>query len=405
MKSNTNATSDFTQKAEILPEFSQFDFIRSAWIALIKEDAPLEIFNEDFSSPIENEYQVFIESIFVNVSYQVSVGYDRQEPYLDYEFYYEDEPYLATETYYNSNTKRTQTRQVTKYKKVQKQRQVTRYKTVTDWSPLNGTHSVTSIVAVENNQNPNFSDSLFMESFEKADKNFIIEESATLSEEMNITANARKEANSEHSSTVDYSVKSSLPGDHYKDVDWSVTETITSSKALYKTPEYEAHICFKGKTYVKHAFPFGRMRIAGDRIENEASLYSITEKMKSELKDKVTNREQAIDKNISKATNIISIATIALLLSSIFVSIFIRSTALVITMLAISIVAFIFNTIKVKAESKKETKRANDEIAEMKTQVESEIDNYSINYKFIQLEALNRKLESLGLEPVSADEI
>ena len=140
---------DLSTKVRIVSNFSEDDFVRKSWIALANEDAPLEVFDENFGEVIQSEREVVIDSVAVNVSYQVSVGYDRQEPYIAYETYYENEPYITTESYYDSTLKCTRTREVTKYRSVAKQRQVTKYKTVTDWSPLSGVHHASSVAAVE----------------------------------------------------------------------------------------------------------------------------------------------------------------------------------------------------------------------------------------------------------------
>ena len=410
MKQSNSINNDVVEfdpviKSEILPEYSKEEFVRKAWIELAIEDVPIEVFNEDFTNPTENEHQVLIDSISVNVSYQVSVGYDREEPYIAYEDYWEDEPYLATESYYDYDTKSTRTRQVTKYKKVKKQRQVTKYKKVTDWSPLNGTHSADSVAVVENIPGQYLDESAFVESFRGANDSSIISASPELIETMVVNEMANDKAQSEHRYTIDRSVKHSLPGDHYRDLDWRVVDTTSSSTKLYKTPEYEATICFNGKTYKKRAFPFGPMSINGDKIKNEISLEAVTSKMKTDLNNKITNRKNKIEENVSKATNMISLITILLLLSSILISLFVRSIAVVLIVFAVSVVAFIFNTLKVKSETNLEKTRANNEIKAETDKVESEISNYSKDYKIKQREALNIKLKSLGFEPVSSEEM
>ena len=69
---------------------------------MTKEDAPKEIFNNNFSDIYISEYQIIRNDICVDTTYEVSIGYDRQEPYIDTEVYYEKEPYIGYETYYES---------------------------------------------------------------------------------------------------------------------------------------------------------------------------------------------------------------------------------------------------------------------------------------------------------------
>lgn len=396
---------DSCVKAEIKPSYTKDQFIRKAWIALASEDAPIEIFEENFSEVKENEHQVLMDAISVDVTYQVSVGYDRQEPYIDYETYYEDEPYIAYEKEYNSTTKQYEERQVTKYKRVQKQRQVTKYKTVTDWSALNGNHSTSSMAVVENLKGQYLDEYLFINSFRGMKSGSLVPIDGEAADKMQVSESAHGKAMSEHRSAIDRSVRYSLPGDHNRDLDWKVSNITDSSTSLFKTPEYEATICLNGKTYVKHGFPFGPMEIGGDKIENEISLEAVTGKMKSELDSKIHDRKDSIDKNISKATNGISLLTIGLLVASILVSGLIKSTPLVVGVFAIAVAAFVFNTIKVKSETAAENKRADLEIANETSKVNSEIADYSKNYKIKQREALNNKLKSLGFEPVAASEM
>ena len=392
-------------KSEIKPEYSQNEFIRSAWIALAKEDAPIEVFSGNFDDVSIAEHQVVIDHVAVDTTYQVSVGYDRQEPYIDYETYYEDEPYITTESYYDSNTKSTRTRQVTKYKKVQKQRQVTKYKTVTDWSVLNGSHSTQSTAVVENVKNLYLDEQLFVGSFrgmKDSSASPIPFDEAKAIEVLDAT---QKKITTEHSDNIDRSVRYSLPGDHYRDLDWKVAKVTESTTDLYKAPEYEATITYNGKTYKKHAFPFGPMEVGGDTIENEVSLDTITGNMRNALNKKTSERRDAIEKNVGKATTGISLLTIALLAVSIILSIFVRSTALVIIAFVIAVGFFVFNTIAVKKADSAENKKAKDEIDAETSKVNAEIADYSKNYKKKQRDALDRKLSSLGLKPASADEL
>ena len=404
-ESKDTSEDDPGAKAEIIPEYSKDEFIRKAWIQLAKEDAPLEVFGEEFNAPCEKEHQVLIDSISVDVTYQASVGYDRDEPYIDYEDYWEDVPYVVIEQKYNGITQKTENVEVTKYKKVKKQRQVTKYKKVTDWSPLNGNHHTKSVAIVENKNGQHLDEALFTDSFRGAKKSSFLPASAELSKKMYITDVAQENATSKHRDEIRYSVKYSLPGDHSKDLDWKVSKVTDSSSSLYKVSEYETSICFNGKTYVKRAFPFGPMNIGGDKIQNEINLDAVTRKMRSDLKAQNKARKNAVEANVAKATNNISLITIALLAASILVSLLIRSTALIVIMFALAVASFVFNTIKVKNENKEELKRADDEVATTTEKVEEEIANYSKNYKIKQRKALDDKLTSLGYRPVSAEEM
>ena len=115
---NSAEKRDSCRKMEISPEYSKDQFIRKAWITLAAENAPIEVFNETFRAAVKTDLQILIDSLSADVTYQASVGYDREEPYTDYETYYEQEPYIAYEKQWNNVTKQTEERQVTKYKRV-----------------------------------------------------------------------------------------------------------------------------------------------------------------------------------------------------------------------------------------------------------------------------------------------
>ena len=59
----------------------------------------------------------------------------------------------------------------------------------------------------------------------------------------------------------------------------------------------------------------------------------------------------------------------------------------------------------VKRTTEDESKKAQKDIKAETDKTDSEIENYAINYKSRQKEALNKKLKSLGLEPASAEEL
>ena len=394
----SSESQDLCVKAEIKPAYTKDQFIRKAWITLASEDAPLEIFNENFSEVKEIDHQVLMESIEVDVAFQASIGYDRQESYTKYETYYEKESY----TDYNKDGK-----PFTQYRTVEKTRPVTKYKTVTDWRPLNGNLSKSSKVIIENmeEQADGFYPWSFEQSFRGISAESIIPLDGAAGDNMKMSDDARDNAAALHLYNINGAVQRSLPGDHYKDLDWKISKITDSTTALYKTKEYKTTICMNGETYEKRGFPFGEMAIVGSKIENEMGLDAVTGKMKSELESKINDRKNAINKNISKATNGISILTIGLLVASILVSVLIKSTPLVVGVFAIAVAAFVFNTIKVKSETAAENKHADSEIANETSKVNSEIADYSKNYKIKQREALNNKLKSLGFEPAAESEM
>lgn len=369
-------------KAIITPEYSPDYFVRKAWIKLAEEDVPFEVFDQDFGEVSQTEHEVLVDRKSADMRYWASIGYDRQEPYIDYEDYYEDEPYIAYERQRNSVTNQYEERQVTKYRKVKKQRQVTKYRTVTDWSSQNGRHSAESFAFVENLPGRHLDEAAFMKSFQYVGKSAFAPPPAEKAAQMQVTDEAYQTAMDEHERNFSNALCRALPGDHYKDLDYEYTIT-KSVTALCACQEYEVTLSYNGKTYCKRAFPFGGLEIRGDRIVNEESLASITKRKEDSVFD------MAWDK-----TKRLSWITIGALALSIIVSLAIRVTALVIIAFVIAAGLFVFNTL-----TEKKTTEA------IYARVKAEINDYTNHYKTKQRELLDRKLTSLGYEPARADEL
>lgn len=267
---------DSVKKLRILPKFSTDAFLRKVWKAFAEENAPIELFDQDLGAVKEKEYEVLIDTISADVSYNVSIGYNRKEPYIAYETYYENEPYITTERYYDKTIQAYRTREITKDRKVEKQRQVTKYKTVTDWSLFSDSRSINSTTAYVTNKNYNgFDMEAFRKSFRRAERNEFTVVAGNEAVEFKIDSSANAKAEKKHSNAIQHSVENSLLGDCHKDLD--VTYSVTDrASALYKVPMYKTSVNFKGKTYTKYAFPFGdELKVYGDKIENEQSFESV----------------------------------------------------------------------------------------------------------------------------------
>ncbi len=404
MNKNASAERYPCDKIRLLAEHSKEDFIRANWIKLANEDPPLELFNENFGEVVENEHQVILDKVTSTMTYSASVGYDRQEPYIDYETYYEDEPYITTETYYDRNYKENRTRQVTKYKKVARQRQVTKYKTVTDWSPITGTHSDTSFVFVENAPGQSLHESLFDASIKGVDGNSYCGLTDEEYAKYYISESAYDEAMSEHKSQLYSSLRYSLPGDHSRNID--VTYSIDSqTTSMCITNDYTAEITYGGKKYVRYAYPFGCMQIGGDSIKNPTSLKDAVEGLETQLKHRTKLRNEAVEDYVWGRIKPISIGSVVMLGVSILTSAFIRVMPLVIIAFALSIAGFIANKVMLKKITEEEEKKAIQDIKDDTEKTQNEIKNFSEIHKLKLREALDKKLKSLGLAPATNEEI
>ena len=367
--------------AEIKTKYSHDDFLRKAWIALARQSAPFEVFNNDFGNVAEKEHQILMIKESADMDFRVSVGYDRQEPYIDYETYWENVPYIAYESQMNKVTHQLEERQVTKYKKEKRERQVTKYKTVTDWKTESGSHSSSAREFEENVEGLYFDQDLFKRTVSEESDAF-----ACASEEdagrMKVDPAVRKRAMNRINMAHYTSLCKSLPGDHQNNLDYHFT-SVSTYEALSLAHEYETSIDCCGKTYTKRAFPFGKMEIGGDVIPNEDSPSEVARKKKAQIPEKIW-----------KSVKGYSFAVMALLLFSIVASFFIHVKALVITAFCVAVAAMIAYWLKEDSDTDRISK-----------EVDGEISDYTANYKKYQLDMLNDKLTSLGFRPAEAGEL
>ena len=342
----------------IIPEHSKADFLRKVWIGLNEADAPKELFACDFGEIADVEYNAVMQTADVEGSYTVSIGYDRQEPYLD------------TETYWEREGDRN----------VKKERTVTKYRTVTDWQAQSGTTGMRSVDCVDNDLAGTFDGSLFKKSFVDCSDNSVRQVSA--SETVEVTPEAYDMLRKFHSYNLEFHLLLQLPGDHNKDLSLRLTKQDTIATTVYRAAEYRTAVCFEGKEYVRHAFPFGDMEIGGDELENRDSLEANLRRIK--------NREEP---EIWKRMKLFSLLSIGLLTLSILINCFVHVTALVVICFVLAAGLFVFHRIRSRLVT-----------AAVRREIENELQRFTEYYHSMRLEMLNRKLTSLGLEPVTAAE-
>ena len=342
----------------ILPEHSKADFLRKVWIELNEADAPAELFACDFGEIAEVEYNAVMQTADVEGSYTVSIGYDRQEQYLD------------TETYWEREGDRN----------VKKERTVTRYRTVTDWQAQSGTTGMRSADCVDNDLADSFDGSLFKKSFVACSHDSVMPVSA--SEAVEVTPEAYDMLRKYHELNLNVHLLLQLPGDHNKDLSLRLTKQDTVATTVYRAAEYRTSVCFDGKEYVRNAFPFGAMEIGGDEMENRNSLEANLRRIKAQEEPEIWKRMK-----------LFSLLSIGLLALSILVNCFVHVTALVVICFVPAVGLFIFHRIKSRLVS-----------AAVRREIENELQRFTEQYHSMRLEMLNRKLASLGLEPVTAVE-
>ena len=391
---------------KILAEYSKEDFLRRLWVDLFRKNAPLDIFSEDFSNVSVKEHEIIISALTSNVSYQASVGYDHAEPYSDYETYREREPYVDTEEYYNSTTQSRETRMVTKYRDVEKQRLVTKSRIVTDWKPFAGELPLTSVAIAENAERQDFDAVAFVRSLsEAADSSFSSETSA---ENTTLLVTTERQLKSNHSEVIRGLLYKSLPGDHASDLALGKIREESVKAVLYKVPEYEATICFGGKTIRCRAFPFGFMRPMGDAFldyEHKSEFEEEKERVLGESSKRCSQREQKAEKSVCNFSKKSVVASILFLLSSIILSCFVRNSTVQLVAFFIAVAIFIMTKIAEKTVESLSTKKANTENDKDYEQSRKEAENFEEKYKLKQRTLLDNKLKSLNLQDITPDEV
>lgn len=400
---NENGENEKIIVTKIEPKYSKDEFIRKAWIALAKENAPIEVFKGNFGEVSIVEHEILSESLTESGTYTADIGYIRDEAYTDYEKYYEEVPYQTTETYYDYNAHERKERTVTKYRKEERQRAVTRHRQITEWKPFSGNYSEESVTFVENNQETYLDTMAFVKSLSNVDE--VADTSEYDRRDVYISNDALKAAYKEHTDNIRLRVDVSLPGDISKNLTLNPITISNQQKELFKVVEYEAPICFDGKNYTKRAFPFGDMYISGDEIENNEDPETIEENMREEQENIADEKWQSIDKRVWEKNKKSFFIAIALLLSSILTSCFIHVTFLVVLLFLAAGVYTIFSLLKIKKDKEEEYKIIEKEIEEDEEKNESEIANYAETYIKREYEALNVKLLSLGLKPADKEEL
>ncbi len=384
---------------KIKNEFSKEEFIKKVWVTLAKEKAPIDVFNTGLSEVEEIKHRVLVDELKAAVSYRASVGYDRQEPYIDYETYLEDEPYVTTERYYDRDTKTYRDRVVTKYKKVSRQRQVTRYKTVTDWRSYTDNGVSTSVATVETLPDVDLDTKLFTSALNTAKK--IVD----TDEMMSIDRSVENSARDSHDSKIGGLVRCWLPGDRSRDVSFIIKRVNRKTSVLYELTEYKVTVLYEGKTYVKYAFPFGNFEIGGDTIENTESPEQIEEKIRAEAKHEDEGEEERKKRDVWTRTKWWLLSSIGLIVASIITSLAIPYPAPVIILFLLAIASYIACFFVVRRAEKTAKEEMQLRILRRKEETEERIKSYSSEYEKRLIEALNKKLDGMGFAPVSSEEL
>lgn len=389
---------------KIVPKITKEQFIRKAWIDLAKENVPFDVFESDFSKVREVEHTMLIDSYSYSASWEADIGYDRDETYIDIENYTERIPYTEYVTKYNSTTKSYDNIPETRYRNEQRQRQVVKHRTVTDWRYESGSHSEKTLIALKTRPSLSDDTARFRRAVSDSSTFTLEPTSNNFSRYTDLSASVNSSVNAAHSSDIESSICSSLPGHRHRSVTFSVNSISEENCDLYNMPEYSLSIQYNGKEYTKSAFPCSSIEFTGDKIANPISPEQIKANKNAELNSFKTKRNEKKEAAIWAGTKIPLFASLGMLTLSIIISLFLHFTALVIIGFVAGIGTHIFSRLHYNMVVKKEQKLASDDIAKETEKVNKEINNYENDYKAKTRELLNKKLSSLGLSPASPSE-
>lgn len=237
-------------------EFSKDDFLRELIIELgTLNSTPVDVVDATFKEVKESVREVIVCTAQVEGTCTASVGYDHQEPYIDYETYREK----IGDTY------------------VTKKRPVTKYRTVTDWRLFQTEYSGEATCAAYNSSEFGADDSGIVSAIKSAKESSIIEKGeATVDSTGLARAVAACEANVEFS-TVRF------PGDHHKDERFNSNSQILTL-SCYKMPYYEVVYTYNGENYTACCFACGDIDIYAETPPNDIDITTVVKEKTKKFK-------------------------------------------------------------------------------------------------------------------------
>ena len=239
-------------------EFSKDDFLRELIIELgTKNNTPVDVVDADFKDVRESVREVIVCSAQVEGHCTASVGYDRQEPYTDYETYREK----VGDRY------------------VTRQRAVTKYRTVTDWQIFRTQYAGEATCAAYNSDEFGYDNSGIVSAIKSVKNDSIVEKGEAT---VNSTGLARAIAACE--SQVEWS-SVTFPGDRHKDVNYNSNSDV-QSLSCYKLPYYDVAYTYNGKDYAACCFACGNINIKTETPPNDIDITAIVQE-KTENLEKV----------------------------------------------------------------------------------------------------------------------
>ena len=220
---------EFNSVYSVKPEFSTEEFLRQVLIHLgTHKDTPIDVVDAQFGEVRVSEKQVLKCTAHVTGTCNASVGYDRQEPYIDYETYKEK----IGDTY------------------ITRQRPVTKYKTVTDWHPYSVEYAGKATCCAYNSLGKAADDGRVAQALQTLDRS-----NMTPTEQVVVNPLGLNTATKECTQIVEKN-EIKLPGNHYRDKQCKSSVKVTLL-VCYKLPYYEVDYTYNGTKYTAECFACG----------------------------------------------------------------------------------------------------------------------------------------------------
>lgn len=349
----------FEKIYKVKKEYSKEDFLRNVLIGLSKDEkSPSNLMDAKFSDVVEFDKEVLVVGANVEVSYSGSVGYERQEEYIEYEEKYDRELQ----------------RNVTK--------PVKKTRTVTDWRPHSGSLS-TSEVNFAINEDGGELDfaSLFTKAIKEAKDEDVVEGGNAT-----VNSDALRCAIADCEFGTRWKVR--WPGDRHKDESYNYKTDVTSLECFI-VPCYEVEFSYGGKTYNARGVAIGGVNEIHETPEADANIESV-EKIQKRGKRQIETAEKPLAiRNIFKIILILSAIMTFVFLGMGLIYNFYVPMIISIVVLAISILIVTIISVKVRKKV---------------AFIEFTIAREKKKLSYLKTDKLVAKLKSLGLKELSVSE-
>ncbi|MBE6778979.1 MAG: hypothetical protein E7541_06300 [Ruminococcaceae bacterium] len=231
-------------------------FLRQVLIHLAKQSkTPVDVVDAEFGAVRELRKEVILCEAFVEGSCTASVGYDRQEPYTDYETYKE----RVGDSY------------------ITRQRAVIKYRTVTDWQPFQTSYSGKAVCVAHNDPDEiNLNTSDIARAIATARTESMEQVGEAQVHDYGYACVIRDcESEVEH--------RTAIPGDRSKDVRYNSRHEVLSL-SCHILPYYEVDYTYNGQRYTAGAYACGEIFIQTDAPQNEVDVNTVVEQETSHMK-------------------------------------------------------------------------------------------------------------------------